>query len=488
MSIIVKNKQFHLSTANKSYIFSVYQDKFLTHIYWGDKLSEDIDVSGSPEEFIFSRANAFHVPTDSTNSVFVSDLQLEFSVTGGGDYRTPSFLARYADGSTVSEFSYDSYCIYKGKTKIPGLPSLSCDNTETLEVTLADKKTGLTATLYYCVLEDYDVITRYVSIKNGGEDDIHILSAQSACVDFYGQDYKIMNLQGDWARERNVEYTDVKHGIFTIDSKRGMSSHMNNPFTAIMDKNANEDFGEVYAFCLVYSGNFDACIEGSSCGTTRVNIGINPYNFDWTLKPGEEFFTPEAIMVHSGAGLAEMSRVFHRTFRECLYQGEYKMKERPLIINNWEGTSFNFDEPKLCAIAETASKLGLEMFVLDDGWFGKRNDDRSSLGDWYLNKEKLPAGLASLADKVNGYGMKFGLWVEPEMISPDSDLYRSHPDWCLHAEGRTRTENRQQLVLDFTRKEVRDYIIEAISDVIESANIEYIKWDCNRNITETQNQ
>lgn len=488
MSIIVKDKQFHLQTKNKSYIFSVYKERFLTHIYWGDKLSDDIDVSDFPDEMIISRANAFHVPLDAENKSFVSDLQLEFAVTGSGDYRTPSFLARYADGSTVTELVYDSYKIHQGKTKIPGMPSLVCENSETLEITLFDKLTGLTAKLYYCVLPEYDIITRFASFQNGGNDDIHILSAQSACVDFYGQNYKIMNLQGDWARERSVEYTDVKHGIFTINSKRGMSSHMNNPFTAIMDKNANEDYGEVFGFCLVYSGNFDASIEGSSCGTTRVTMGINPYNFDWTLAPGNEFFTPEVIMVHSNAGLSEMSRTYHKTFRECLYQGEHKMKERPLIINNWEGTTFYFDEPKLCAIAENGAKLGLEMFVLDDGWFGKRNNDDCSLGDWYLNKEKLPAGLASLAEKINGMGMKFGLWVEPEMISPDSDLYRAHPDWCLHAEGRTRTQNRQQLVLDYTRKDVRDYIIDAIGSVIASANIEYIKWDCNRNLTEMQNQ
>lgn len=488
MSITVKENQFHIRTNNKSYIFSVYNEKYLTHLYWGDKLSEDIMLAHFPDEPIFSRANAFHVPTDNTNSMFVPDLQLEFSVTGGGDYRTPTFLARYENGSTVTELEYQGYKIHKGKTKIPGMPSLVCDNSETLEILLSDKLTGLSAKLYYCVLPEYDVITRFASYTNGGNEDIHILSAQSACVDLCGQNYKIMNLQGDWARERFVEYTDVKHGIFTINSKRGMSSHMNNPFTAVMDKNANEDMGEVFAFCLVYSGNFDATIEGSSCGTTRVTMGINPYNFDWTLKSGEEFFTPEVIMVHSSAGLSQMSNTFHKTFRECLYQGVHKHKERPLLINNWEGTAYEFDEPKLHSIIENGAKMGLEMFVLDDGWFGKRNMYDSSLGDWYVNEEKLPHGLNGLAEKVNSHGMKFGLWVEPEMVNPDSDLYRAHPDWCIHADGRARTENRLQLVLDFSRKEVRDYIVKAISNVIGSANIEYIKWDCNRNLTETANQ
>lgn len=488
MPIIVKNNQFHLQTANKSYIFSVYKEKFLTHLYWGDRLSDDIDLSDFPNQRVGTRPSSHYVVIDEEKGVFSSDLQLEFSVTGGGDFRTPSFMARYANGSTVTELVYQSYAIHKGKTKIPGMPSLVCENSETLEIVLFDKLTNLTATLYYCILPEYDVITRFASFKNGGAEDIHILSAQSACVDFYGQDYKIMNLHGDWLRERTVEYTDVKHGIFTISSKRGMSSHMNNPFTAIMDKNTNEDAGEVFAFSLVYSGSFDASIEGSASGTTRVTMGINPYNFDWTLKAEEEFFTPEAVMVHSGHGLAEMSGTFHKIYRECLYQGEHKMKERPIVINNWEGTYFDFDEQKLCAIIENGAKIGAEMFVLDDGWFGKRNSDNCSLGDWYLNKEKLPNGLSAIADKANACGMKFGLWVEPEMVSPDSDLYRAHPDWCLHADGRTRTENRNQLMLDYSLKEVREYIVEAISSAISSANVEYIKWDCNRTITETQTQ
>ncbi len=489
MAIEFKQNQFHLKTKNKSYIFCIYKNKFPLHIYWGDKIDNNVDMTYLPDSFIFSRANAFHVPTDSTNNMFVSDLQMEFSYTGSGDYRTPAFLAKYENGSTVTEFEFNGYNIYHGKNGLPGMPAaIADDNTDTLEVTFVDKLTGLKAVLVYSVFEEYDIITRSVRYENCGNEEIHILSAQSACVDFYGQDYKVMHLEGDWVRERYVEYTDVKHGIFTINSKRGMSSHMNNPFIALMDKNADEKQGEVYGFCLVYSGNFDATVEGSSCGTTRVTMGINSYNFDWTLKSGEEFVTPEVMMAHSSEGIGEMSNSYHKMIRERICRGKYKDMERPILANNWDGMAFDFTEDIIVAIVEKAAKIGVEMFVLDDGWFGNRNDDRSSLGDWTINKSKLPNGLVTLADKVNSLGMKFGLWFEPEMISPDSDLYRAHPDWCIHAENRTRTENRYQLVLDLTRKEVRDYIVDAVSNVLDSANIEYVKWDCNRNITETRDQ
>ena len=488
MAIIIKNNQFHLKTKNTSYIFSVYNNKFLAHLYWGTGLDENADIEYTADEFIFSRANAFHVPLNETNTTFLSDLKLEFSTVGSGDYRIPTFAAQYKDGSTVTEFEYCGYRVYDGKKKLSGLPSVYSENdAQTLEIEMEDKYTGLKAYLVYSVFDGYDVITRSVRYENRGSDTILLKACMSATVDFYGTDKKVLNLYGDWMQERSMEWRDVGHSITEIDSKRGMSSHMRNPFIAIADKNTDENKGNIYSMSLVYSGNFSACTEGSFAGGTRMNIGINPFDFGWDLKEGEEFVTPEAVLVYSDSGLGKMSRIYHKIFRERLCRGKFRDAVRPAVINNWEGTYYDFDEEKLIKIAERGAAVGLELFVIDDGWYGKRNDEKSSLGDWYMNKERIPNGLDSLSKKINAMGMKFGIWVEPEMISRDSDLYRKHPDWCIHANGRTRTENRHQLVLDISRREVREYIINVLTEVFGSANIEYVKWDCNRNITETQN-
>lgn len=488
MSIIIKNNQFHLKTKNTSYIFSLYKNRWLTHLYWGSAIDQDTDIEYIPDEFIFSRANAFHVPTDNTNSMFLTDLKLEFSTVGSGDYRIPTFMAQYKDGSSVTEFEYCGYKIYDGKPVLRGLPATYSENdAQTLEITLEDKYTGLRATLVYSVFEEYDVITRNIRYENNGFETILLKTCMSATVDFCGTDKKVLNLYGDWAQERNMEWREVGHSITEIDSKRGMSSHMRNPFIAIADKTADENSGDVYAMSLVYSGSFSASTEGSFAGGTRMNIGINPFDFGWELKSKEDFVTPEAVLVYSDCGLGKMSRIYHKIYRERLCRGKFRDAERPTIINNWDATVFDFDEERLVEIAKRGAEAGIEMFVLDDGWFGKRNDDHSSLGDWTVNLEKLPNGLGSLAGKINDLGMKFGLWVEPEMISPDSELYRNHPDWCIHAKGRRRTENRYQLVLDISRSEVREYITNILTEILKSANIEYIKWDCNRNITETQN-
>lgn len=488
MAIKVNDKVFHLSTKNTSYIIGVYKDIHFLNLYWGERLAND-NIAYTADEYFCSRANAFHVPTDTTNSYFVSDLQYDFSAVGSGDYRMPTFAAEYANGSTVTELEYSDYKIYDGKPKLCGLPSTYSENgdAQTLEIILTDKLTGLSAHLYYTVFEDYDVITRSIKYVNGGNENITLTSCKSATVDLPRNDFKVMNLQGDWARERSVEWQKLGHSIINIDSKRGMSSHMHNPFIVLADENADEYCGEVYSMALIYSGSFSAVAEGDSCGGARMAIGLNPFDFRWNVCPGDEFQTPEAVLVYSGCGLNNMSQRYHKIFRERLCRGKHRDLVRPLLINNWEGTSFKFDEQKIVDIAKPAKEIGFEMLVLDDGWFGVRNNDRSSLGDWYVNKEKLPNGIDGLAKRINEMGMKFGLWVEPEMISPDSDLYRAHPDWCLHSEGRRRTENRQQLVLDLSRDDVCEYLIDTFTEVIGSANIEYIKWDCNRNITETAN-
>ena len=429
MPIIIKNNQFHLKTKNTSYIFSLYKNRWLTHLYWGSGLAQDIDIEYTADEFIFSRANAFHVPTDETNTMFVSDLKLEFSTCGSGDYRIPTFMAQYGDSSTVTEFEYCGYKVYDGKPKLAGLPSTYSENdAQTVEIILEDKYTGLRAILIYSVFDKYDVITRSIRYENNGSEKILLKTCMSATVDFCGTNKKVLNLYGDWAQERNAEWREVGHSITEIDSKRGMSSHMRNPFIAIADKSADEDNGDVYAMSLVYSGSFSASTEGSFAGGTRMNIGINPFDFGWEIDSKKEFVTPEAVLVYSDGGIGKMSRIYHKIYRERLCRGKFRDAVRPTIINNWDATVFDFDEKRLVEIAKKGAESGFEMFVLDDGWFGKRNNDRSSLGDWNVNPEKIPSGLDSLARKINALGMKFGLWVEPEMISPDSDLYRNHPE------------------------------------------------------------
>ncbi len=489
MAIIIKDTQFHLKTKNTSYIMGA-SEKGLMHHYWGAALGDNVDLSYAPWERTFSRPSAQHAPALPDDSAYISDLRYEFSVNGSGDYRTPVLSVVCPDGSTVIEPEYMGYKKISGKPALSGLPAMYAengDNTETLEIELCDKRTGLKIVLAYTVLADYDVITRSIRYENGGERALRLLSAKSVCVDFPTQDFEIMHLCGDWSCENSIRKEKIARGIFEIDSKRGMSSHMNNPFIALLRDGANEDNGDVYAFSLVYSGSFRAGVEKDSCSGTRVTMGINTANFEWTLESGKTFQTPEVVLVYSGEGIGRMSNIFHKAYRERLCRGKWRDMPRPTLINNWEGTSFDFNEEKLHKIIDNGAKAGLEMFVLDDGWFGKRNNDRSSLGDWVLNRDKLPDGLSALADYANSKGLKFGLWFEPEMISPDSDLYRAHPDWCLHAEGRERTLFRTQLILDLSRNEICDYIVDAVAKVLSSANIEYVKWDCNRNICQTQN-
>ena len=490
MAIKYNNNQFHLSTKNVSYIFCVNDNKRIIHCYWGERLNDGVDLTYTALADVFPRASAFSTPSDDTWKNFLCDMKFEFETIGNGDYRTPSIMVQHADGCRISEFEYNGYKIIDGKPALDGLPHTyaeESDNVQTLEISLFDKLDGIEVVLSYTVFEDYDVITRHVRCINSGAESACILNIQSATVDFDGLDYKLLHLYGEWARERSIEYIPVHHGNILLESNRTSSSHMENPFAALMDKNADEYNGNVYGFCLVYSGNFALNAEGSCTGTTRVTMGINPKGFEWELNPGESFTAPEVIMAYSPRGLDGMSQIYHRIIRERVCRGIYRDKVRPMLINNWEGTGMDFDEDKLYAIASNGAKAGLELFVVDDGWFGKRNDDRSSLGDWYVNKDKLPFGFKGLAKKVNGLGMSFGIWIEPEGINPDSDLYRAHPDWCVHAPGRCRTLNRAELVLDLSRDEVVKYLEDTFTELLESADISYVKWDYNRNISEYDN-
>ena len=477
------SRVFHLQAEDTSYIFQIHELGFLEHLYWGKKIRNGL-VPHVPK----SNGIAFSPALDGENpNVFLDLMSIEYPAYGNGDLREPAYHVQLENGSTITELKYFNHRIFKGKPSIEGLPATYVENeeeAETLEIELVDSLINLKVMLSYTVFENYNAITRSVKFINDGNEDLKLLRALSMCVDFKDADYEFLHLSGAWARERDIHKRDLKPGFQSVSSRRGASSHQQNPFIALLERGANEKQGEVYGFSLVYSGNFVAQAEVDQMYTTRVTMGINPFDFSWLLKPQESFQTPEVVIVYSDSGLGQMSRTYHKLYRTRLCRGKFRDKVRPVLINNWEATYFKFNAQKIEEIARAGKELGIELFVLDDGWFGKRDNDRSSLGDWFVDKNKLPEGLDALAKNVESLGMKFGLWFEPEMISPDSDLYRAHPDWCLHVPNRRRSEGRNQLILDFSREEVCNAIIKMVSDILASAPITYVKWDMNRHMTE----
>lgn len=477
-------KLFHLQTPNTSYVLGLLEDKIIAHIYYGKRLTTAQGIATPKNAFMHFCAN-HRDHNDSVKYLATDVYRQDYSFFGSCDLRKPAFHAQYADGHRITEVEYVSHKIIKGKPALTGLPATYTEDdseADTLELTMQDKITGLTLILRYTAYNTYDAITRSVSVINDGNNDINLKSVLSFSMDLNRADFDFINLSGAWARERHVERRHLGTGTTKVESRRGSSSHNQSPFFALCDKGANEDYGSVYGFSLLYSGNFEAGAEVDTYGQTRAFMGINSFNFNWKLTPGEEFHAPEAVMVYSENGFGDMSRTFHTLYKKRLARGKHRDLDRPILINNWEATYFNFNEDKIVDIAKTAKKAGIEMLVLDDGWFGKRNNDDCSLGDWYVDKSKLPNGLNSLATKINDLGMKFGLWFEPEMISPDSDLYRAHPDWCLHVGERHRYISRNQLILDLSRKDVCDYILSFLTEILSSAPISYIKWDMNRNM------
>ena len=475
---------FRLDAGKFSYAFCVDEHGALIHLYCGAHIS---DTALSYLKFPLWLSSFSPNPPGGETQPFTLDSALqEYPQNGTGDYRLAAIAIRGENGSTATSLRYRSHTIRKGKYTLPGMPAVyAADNeAETLDILMEDPLTGAEVHLLYGILEEYSAITRAAVIRNAGSAPFWIEKAASACVDFNRMDFDLVHLYGQWAQERQICRTPLSHEIRSIASKRGSSSHNHNPFAALAGKYTDETHGEAYGFSLIYSGNFAIETECDAYNSTRLVMGINPIDFEWKLAPGESFATPEAVMAFSDEGLGGMSRTFHHLYRRHLCRGEWKEKIRPILVNNWEATYFDFDEEKLCAIARDAADLGIEMLVMDDGWFGKRNDDRCSLGDWVVNEQKLKGGLASLVERINQMGLKFGIWFEPEMISPDSDLFRSHPDWVLCAPGREPSIARTQYVLDMTRSEVRDYLFDAISAILSSANIAYVKWDFNRNLTE----
>lgn len=486
MSISFEKKTniFNLSTPSSTYLIGLLENKMLVHLFYGEKILSNVNF----DDFFSYYDKAFSGKSTLTEKYYSEDvLPMEFPTFGSCDLRTPAFHAEYEDRSYVTKLIYMGHKIMKGKPKLKGLPSSYAENDnecDTLEIKLFDDLKKLTVYLYYTVFSKIDIITRSVEAVNNGNEKIIIRKINSMNVDFDNMDYDFMHLQGAWARERHIEKRPLMHGGQYIDSKRTSSSHQHNPFFALSSKNSDEYTGKVYGFSLVYSGNFKAGVEVDSNEMSRAFIGINDFNFCWELSENDEFYAPEAIMTFSNEGFNKMSQTFHDFVNNNIVRGKFKNKSRPVLINNWEATYFDFNEEKIVDIAKSAKELGVELMVLDDGWFGKRNLEDCSLGDWYPDRNKLPNGIKGLAEKVNALGMKFGLWFEPEMISPDSDLYRKHSDWAIHTNNRKSSLGRHQLVLDLSKEEVCSYIIDFMSDILEKNPISYVKWDMNRNITE----
>ena len=485
MAIIVneQTKQFYLHTKNTTYAFQVFSG-LLAHSYWGKRVTE---VPPFSELYPMTSPNLAACDLAGQTPYSSDVLMQEFSTHGSCDLRTPSFHAIYSDGSSITKLLYKDYKIYYGKLSPKGLPASYAnedDTCHTLEVELFDDLKGVTVYLYYCVFEEKDIITRFVKVVNNSEERFTVKTLQSFCADFPHMDYDMINLYGAWAREAHIERKPLFVGMQEVDAKRGASGPNHTPFIALVDKDATQEAGEVFGLCLVYSGNWFAGADVDRYFRPRLMMGLNPFNFEWQMEPGEELYAPEVIMSYSAQGLGLMTRQFHNIIRKNLCRGNFRDKERYVLINNWEATYMNFNEEKLLDIADAAAEIGVDMLVLDDGWFGKRNTDNCSLGDWYVNTEKLPSGLKGLGEKINAKGLKFGLWVEPEIISPDSDLYRAHPDWCLHTQGRSRTVSRHQLTLDLTRKDVCDYIVDFLTKILSENPIAYVKWDMNRHFSE----
>lgn len=475
--ILVENNRFTLKTDNTEYIFCLLYDKYLAHLYYGPQ--------NGAEKNYDSRYKSFSpYPTETGKAYSPDTCMMEFSGFGSGDYRTTSLKLRNPNGDSVCSFEYVAHRCFGGRQELPGLPFAEADgDTETLEVTLRDPVTACVVKLYYTVFPREDVISRYAVIENHSGGDAVIEKSMSLLLDLPDCDYEWITLYGGHNNERNYQRRPLFHGMQSIGSRRGASSHQFNPFTALCAPTATETAGAVYGFNFVFSGNFLCEAEVDQNGGTRMQLGLGGENFSWLLKDGESFATPEAVMTCTDRGLGQMSRNFHRFVRNRILPPE-PFEKRPVVLNTWEACYFNIDEAELLRFAETAADYGIDMVVMDDGWFGTRNHDKAGLGDWFENKEKFPQGLAPFVAKMKQKGVKFGIWIEPEMVNPDSDLCRAHPEWCLQVKGRQNLLSRSQLVLDMGNPAVLEYLKEQFSATFNGVDLDYFKWDMNRHLSE----
>lgn len=481
MAITIENGVFHVETKNTLYQMKVDEFGVLNHLWYGGKTGCTMDYLLDYPDVGFS-GNIYEA--GNRRSYSLDTLPLEYASGGVGDFRVPAISVTHENGSCALDLRYQEYHILKGKYGIPGLPAVYAaeNEAETLEIVLKDTATDVKVILKYGVLEEEDIITRSVVVQNQGKTPVIINRAHSLCMDIPYGEWEWIHFHGRHTKERQVERTGLIHGIQESSSGRGMSSHQQNPTVLLCGKGATEKCGFCFGAALMYSGGFQTQIERDQLDQVRLVMGIHPDTFAWHLEEGECFYTPEVILSCSENGFAEFSHRFHHVIRNNVCRGRYKLAERPVLINNWEATYFDFNNIKIEEIAKQASELGIDMMVLDDGWFGKRDSDVSGLGDWVVNEKKLQGGLGKLIGQINGLGMKFGIWMEPEMVSEDSELYRSHPDWAIRIPGRNPMRGRYQLALDMSNKEVVEYLYQIISRILRENNIEYVKWDVNRSI------
>ena len=473
-------KTFYLNGKGMTYAFFINEFGYAEHLYFGKTVSFD-DLRFTRAYGMGSR-DATMPGIDNGNACY-NKFQAEISFYGTGDYREPSVEVLNPNGDRLTELLYEGHEILETKPKISGMPSMN--GGETLVLHLKDKITSFACDLYYTVYDECSVIARRAVFKNETNGTVILNRAYSFAQALPDNDYEALTLYGGWARERIMEKIPLHRGVVSIDSKKTASSAVLNPFMGLLSKGATEESGDVYGFNLVYSSSYAIKAEVIPCGNVHIVGGINDFDFTWKLEKGESFETPEAVIAYSNEGLGGMSRAFHDAYRNHLINKRFVNKPRPIVINNWEGTYFNFTAEKLMKIADGVKGTGIDTFVLDDGWFGKRDNDRSGLGDWFVNESKLAGGLDPVIKHINVFGMKFGLWFEPEMISEDSDIYRAHPDYAVGAPERPHCYSRHQFMMDITRSDVRDYIVNCMNVLLKKHNIEYVKWDFNRNITES---
>ena len=485
IQVEMDGRLFNLHTKDSTYQMVADQHGILLHTWYGKRIDgenladlifhADVGFSGNPPEAGENRKYSLDA------------LPQELPSDGVGDYRESCISLVHEDGSMAADFRFESYEILPGAYQVKGMPALydgaqGADGSMTLVINMRERASKVAVQLLYGVFEEENVITRALRVENRGESDVILEKCLSCCLDFQFGEYDMITFSGRHAMERGFERARIRHARQEVGSRRGTSSHQYNPSVILCGPDATENFGDCYGLCLVYSSNFTASAQMDQRGQTRAVMGIHPEHFSFRLKKGEVFDAPQVILSYSDAGLARLSHQYHKILREHMCRGKYQFARRPVLLNNWEATYFNFNKEKLTALARQAAELGIEMLVLDDGWFGKREDDNSGLGDWFVNEKKLGGTLKELGEEIHALGMKFGLWFEPEMISEDSDLYRAHPDWALTIPGREPNRSRNQLVLDMSREDVREYLLERMTDILEHAPIDYVKWDANRSI------